>query len=148
MHTSVPWIIIMIAILAIASFIAAIVILILHLLKKEAELNQLEEKEKSNPLQYQEIIKKAHEQADEILDKTGKLSENLFNKTKITNENFNPSSTFPQPPTSHLNAQQLALRTINERTWLHKFTPFGVNIHPSYSSIQENYLSIHSLPHV
>lgn len=83
MIITVPSIMTTISVLGVLSILGALALFIHHVLKREHEF---QEKEKATFGQYEEIIKRAHEQAADILDKTVTTSEHLLSNVHGTNE--------------------------------------------------------------
>lgn len=72
-----------ITIIGVLAILGAIALFISHVLKKEHEF---QEKEHALFGQYEDIIKRAHQEATDLLDKTVTTSEQLLSQTKGTNE--------------------------------------------------------------
>jgi len=83
MIITVPSIMTIISVLGVLSILGALALFIHHVLKREHEF---QEKEKATFSQYEEIIKRAHEQAADILDKTVTTSEHLLSNVHGTND--------------------------------------------------------------
>ncbi len=83
MIITVPSIMTAISVLGVLSILGALALFIHHVLKREHEF---QEKEKATFGQYEEIIKRAHEQAADILDKTVTTSEHLLSNVHGTND--------------------------------------------------------------
>lgn len=83
MIVTVPSIMTVISVLGVLSILGALALFIHHVLKREHEF---QEKERATFSQYEEIIKRAHEQAADILDKTVTTSEHLLSNVRGTNE--------------------------------------------------------------
>jgi hypothetical protein len=83
MIITVPNIITIISVLGVLSVLGAIALFISHVLKKESEF---QEKQRATFGQYEEIIKRAHEEAAQLLEKTVATSQQLLAQTRGTNE--------------------------------------------------------------
>lgn len=83
MNFSLPGIISLVAMIGGFSIMAGIALFIYHVLERE---RRLEEKEKTTLSEYQDIIKKAHDQAAELLEKTKTASNKVVSEVNVTND--------------------------------------------------------------
>lgn len=80
---SVPSIMTAISVIGVLSILGAIALFIHHILKREHEF---QEKERATFKQYEDIIKRAHEEAAALLEKATETSKQLVSQTRTTNE--------------------------------------------------------------
>lgn len=80
---TVPSMMTIISVLGVLSILGAVALFIHHVLKREHEF---QEKERATFSQYEDIIKRAHDEANDLLDKTVTTSEHLLANVRGTNE--------------------------------------------------------------
>ena len=86
MDITLPGMISIVAMIGGFSILAGIALFLYHVLARE---RRIEEQEKKVLLEYQDIIKKAHEQAAELVDKTTDASKKVISQVSGTNEGMN-----------------------------------------------------------
>src|ERR1041385_4381613 len=86
MNLNLPGFVSFVAIIGAFSIMGGIALFIYHILERE---RRIEEKEKTTLSEYEDIIKKAHDQAKELLDKTTNASEKVINQVSNTNQAMN-----------------------------------------------------------
>ena len=112
MIINVPSMIGFVTVIGVLSVLGAIALFIYTVLKKEHEF---QEKQKKTFTEYEDIIKKAHEEAATLLEKTMLASQHLLGEAKVTNENLQSDfdkvlQTIAQKQIQSLNSEAAVLK--------------------------------------